>query len=164
MCWCSRPAGRRCWRPRASTSAIPSSSAGWRCPLRELGHEGRPGTGRAGRRLRDAAGKRHVRLNLSASMPVGLWWIEAAEPRRGDTVLVCLPGDAGAIARERDYVGPGECPGDRAPLLKPVAAVFPDIVTVGTDGIAIDGAPLANSMALPTDTAGRPLTAMPPGR
>jgi conjugative transfer signal peptidase TraF len=97
-------------------------------------------------------------------MPVGLWWIEAAEPRRGDTVLVCLPGDAGAIARERDYVGPGECPGDRAPLLKPVAAVFPDIVTVGTDGIAIDGAPLANSMALPTDTAGRPLTAMPPGR
>jgi conjugative transfer signal peptidase TraF len=106
----------------------------------------------------------HVRLNLSDSMRHGFWWITAGRPpERGDVVTVCLPGDAGTIARVRGYIGAGECPGDHESLLKPVVATVGDIVSVTRNGLAVNGRPLPNSVPLDSDTSGRGMTAAPAG-
>jgi conjugative transfer signal peptidase TraF len=107
---------------------------------------------------------RNLRLNLSASMPYGLWWVsDSAAPRRGDYVTLCLPGEPGRIALTRGYIGRGDCPDEAEPLLKPVAAVAGDVVTVTAGGIRVNGEPLANSAPFRTDTEGRPMTAFPAG-
>lgn len=100
--------------------------------------------------------KDHVRLNLSPSMPIGLWWItSASELRTGDVVMACLPGDAGADAKRKGYIGAGECEGDRAPLLKPIMAVPGDVVVVTMDGIAINGDFVPGSAVMKGDTRER---------
>ena len=69
-----------------------------------------------------ALSHRNLRLNLSASMPYGLWWVsDSAAPRRGDYVTLCLPGEPGRIAFTRGYIAHGGCPDELEPLLKPVA-------------------------------------------
>jgi len=109
--------------------------------------------------------KDHVRLNLTASMPVGLWWMTGTvEPRRGDAVMVCLPVDVAITAFLRGYIGAGDCAGDRESLLKPVAALFPDVVTVTAEGITVNQTPIPNSVAWPLDHEYRPLDAIPPGQ
>jgi len=107
---------------------------------------------------------RNLRINLSASMPHGLWWVsDSAAPRRGDYVTLCLPGEPGRIAFTRGYITRGACPDEMEPLLKPVAAVAGDVVTVTADGIRVNGEPLANSAPFRNDTEGRPMTVFPPG-
>ncbi|MGF7213164.1 conjugative transfer signal peptidase TraF [Skermanella aerolata] len=107
---------------------------------------------------------RNLRLNLSASMPYGLWWVsDSAAPRRGDYVTLCLLGEPGRIALTRGYIGHGGCPDEAEPLLKPVAAVAGDLVTVTAGGIRVNGEPLANSAPFRNDTEGRPMTAFPAG-
>jgi conjugative transfer signal peptidase TraF len=111
----------------------------------------------------DAAG---LRVNTSASMPRGLWWVVASDAplRRGDIVALCLP-DTGPTreAVARGYVPAGTCPGAIEPLIKPLAAVAGDLVMVTPFGVAVDGNPVANSAALPHDSAGRALRPMPLG-
>jgi conjugative transfer signal peptidase TraF len=103
----------------------------------------------------------HVRLNLSDSMPLGFWWITAGqEPGRGDVVTVCLPGDAGTIARQHGYIGAGECAGDHEALLKPIVAMAGDVVTVTTEGLVVNGEFLPNSALLESDRAGRGMDIM----
>jgi conjugative transfer signal peptidase TraF len=107
---------------------------------------------------------RNLRINLSASMPYGLWWVsDGAAPRRGDYVTLCLPGEPGRIAFTRGYIARGGCPDELEPLLKPVAAVAGDVVTVTADGIRVNGEPLTNSAPFRNDTEGRPMTIFPPG-
>lgn len=111
-----------------------------------------------------ALSHRNLRLNLSASMPYGLWWVsDSAAPGRGDYVTLCLPGEPGRVALTRGYIGRGDCPDEAEPLLKPVAAVAGDVVTVTAGGIRVNGEPLANSAPFRNDTEGRPMTAFPAG-
>ena len=107
-----------------------------------------------------------LRLNPTASMPVGLWRVSAVDGplHRGETVSLCLPTAVSALARQRGYIDGGECPGDYAPLLKPIAAVAGDVVEVGQGGISVNGVQLRDSAALAHDEAGRPLQAVPDGR
>jgi conjugative transfer signal peptidase TraF len=99
-----------------------------------------------------------LRLNLTASLPVGLYVTSPSLPVRGALVLVCLPAKVAAFARERGYVPPGEeCPNEVAPVGKPVAAIAGDTVAVTPAGIVVNGAPVPNSRALVRDRKGRPL-------
>lgn len=113
------------------------------------------------------AAQRHptLRLNLTPSLAEGLYWAsyDAAPPRRGDTVMVCLPMGLAAFAEARGYIGHGDCDDRSAVLLKQVAAIGGDTVQVGEAGIAVNGAPLADTAALPSDDAGRAMSRMPPG-
>jgi conjugative transfer signal peptidase TraF len=112
------------------------------------------------------AGTAGLRVNATASMPQGIWQVEAPEARigRGEIVKVCLPqSPALDEAAERGYIPGGACPGGHEPLMKPVAAVAGDRVTVTALGIAVNGEPIAQSAPLDEDSAGRPLRPVPAG-
>jgi conjugative transfer signal peptidase TraF len=107
--------------------------------------------------LAEAAG---LRINATASMPRGIWRVEAAGTRiaRGEVVSICLPEmPAVREAAERGYISAGGCPGGYEPLLKPIAAIAGDAVTVTGHVIAVNGEPIADSAPLYSDSAGRPL-------
>lgn len=107
-----------------------------------------------------------LRVNMSASMPVGLWRVTEPSSKlaRGMVVLFCISdGPLAIMALERGYVAPGVCSSRTQPILKPVAAVANDIVTISADGIAINGVLEPHSVALKQDPAGRPLPALSPG-
>jgi conjugative transfer signal peptidase TraF len=106
------------------------------------------------------------RVNETASMPFGLWRVSSAATRlqRGQIVTVCLP--ATTLTREaaaRGYLSAGPCPGGYEPLIKPVAAVAGDVVTVMPLGVTVNGRSLDNTAQLVRDDAGRPLWPFPAG-
>jgi conjugative transfer signal peptidase TraF len=110
----------------------------------------------------------NYRLNTTPSMQVGLWAVsrhapEPAQIRRGEIVSVCLPLSVGIPARLRGYVSGGECPGQTTPMLKTIAAVPGDTVTVSTRGMAVNGQLLPHSQALEYDEKHRPLSTVPAG-
>jgi conjugative transfer signal peptidase TraF len=106
-----------------------------------------------------------LRINATASMPCGLWRVQVEEPiTRGAIVTVCPPDHPDIReAERRGYIPTGFCPGDYEPLVKPVAAVAGDLVTVTPQGIAVDGKPVAHTAQLWQDEAGRALHPVPAG-
>lgn len=101
-----------------------------------------------------------LRVNTTSSMPMGLWRVEpvAGEMRRGDIVTVCPP-DAPSTrqAAARGYISTGPCPGSFALLVKPLAAVAGDVVTVTPAGISVNGEAQHGTAQLDKDSAGRDL-------
>lgn len=106
-----------------------------------------------------------LRINTTESMPVGLWLVTAGGAiERGLVVSVCpAPGAVMDMAKERGYVPPGVCPGRYEPLIKPVAAVAGDLVTVSTEGVAVNGVAVPNTRQALADGAGRPMPRIAPG-
>lgn len=113
--------------------------------------------------LAHAAG---LRVNTTPSMPLGLWRIEIPHRalRPGDIVMACPP-DAPAFreAAARGYLPQGSCSGRFEPLLKPVAAVAGDVVTLSAEGVAVNGSPIPGTAPLVMDTVGRPLRPLASG-
>jgi len=101
-----------------------------------------------------------MRLNLSGSIPIGLYQVvgDAKHLMRGETVLACVPSEVAALAHSRGYIPRGGgCSGSMAPVGKLVMALPGDTVTVAAVGLRVNGIPVANSMQLKRDGAGRPL-------
>nr|WP_294512702.1 conjugative transfer signal peptidase TraF [uncultured Rhodopila sp.] len=100
-----------------------------------------------------------LRWNATPSMPVGIWRVVPLQgpPARHQAVAVCLPEAAARLGRERGYLDSGDCTGQAETLIKPVAAIPGDQVSVSDDGISINGNPVADSKPLPRDDIGRPL-------
>ena len=106
-----------------------------------------------------------LRVNLSGSMPVGLYKTVRGQPFRGSTVLACLERDIARLAVERGYIPiGGSCPGGALPVGKRVIAVPGDTVIVALAGISVNGIPIIGSEPLPADSRGRPLPQLPAGR
>ena len=105
-----------------------------------------------------------IRLNLSGSIPPGLYRTTAGVPERGTTVLACLPSSIARFARTRGYVPTGSCEDGSAPVGKVVAATAGDTVEVSTHGVSVNGRILRNSAPLRYDSKGRglPLLAVAP--
>ena len=105
------------------------------------------------------------RLNTTSSLPMGIWrTASVAHLARGDVVTFCPPATAPfELAHWRGYLAPGACPSGYEIMMKPVAALPGDTVTVSAAGIAVDGKPLPNSHLLARDYEGRPLKAVAPG-
>jgi len=107
-----------------------------------------------------------LRVNATASMPRGLWRVTPvnADLDRGEIVSVCPPEvPATREAAARGYLVAGGCEGGTEPLVKPVAAVAGDMVTVAPEGIAVNGAAIGNTARLTQDSAGRALHPVPAG-
>ena len=99
-----------------------------------------------------------LRLNLTRSMPIGLYRITRGLSVRGAIVLVCLPPDIAAFALERGYVPHGgACAHGTIPIGKVVLGVAGDTVTVIAAGLLLNGVPVPNSKALASDHRGRSL-------
>jgi conjugative transfer signal peptidase TraF len=99
-----------------------------------------------------------LRINTSASLPVGLYILSAA----GRLVEFC-PDDQGLSAR-RGYRAKGICPDGAAPLLKPVIGKAGDEIVLSPAGMAVNGMLLLHTGPLDRDSVGRLLTHWPFGR
>lgn len=102
-----------------------------------------------------------LRINYTESAPAGLWRVtESTDFKRGELVEVCPPNQPiVAIMADRGYLGPGDCnPNNLTPLLKPLAAVSGDTVTISPGEPAkVNGVTLLHTQPMPT------LPAWPPG-
>jgi conjugative transfer signal peptidase TraF len=102
-------------------------------------------------------------------MPVGIWHrtsINPAEIHKKDIVLFCLSleNEAGKFAIEQGYFARGSCPGNIAPLLKPIIAESGDIINLTTEFVAINGKQIINSQTYSYDSSGMRLSVFPRGK
>lgn len=97
-----------------------------------------------------------LRVNLTESLPRGLYLFVDGPADPGDLVAVCLTEDRARFGFERGYLPPGPCPGQVAPLLKRVAAAEGESVELRDDGVWLDGHRLQLA-APPKDSRGRSL-------
>jgi conjugative transfer signal peptidase TraF len=104
-----------------------------------------------------------LRLNLTESLPRGVYRTITEEPRRGSIVVVCLPLDAAELARERGYLGPGSCPRGVRALGKMVVATGGDVVAHREEGVLVNLKPIANSGTLRRDSRRRTIPHYPWG-
>ena len=105
-----------------------------------------------------------VRLNLTGSLPIGLYVVTHGPPVRGSVVLVCLPETWAELARSRGYVPNGDsCPSGTMPVGKPVFALPGDTIVLTESGLMLNGRPVASTRPLPFDRRGRPLPRLEPG-
>jgi conjugative transfer signal peptidase TraF len=99
-----------------------------------------------------------VHLNLSASLPVGVYRSVQQPLRRGALVAVCLPPAIAAFGLRRGYVRPGSCASGVQPLVKPIGALAGDTLDIRAARILVNGQPLAHSATRTQDRHGRRLT------
>lgn len=99
-----------------------------------------------------------MRLNLTSSLPTGLYWTTGSPLGQGSYVMFCPPMEgAFAEAASRHYFRHGGCPSGFHPLLKRVAGVTGDIAAVTDDGVRVNGQLLPWSKPLVRDIGQRPL-------
>lgn len=78
--------------------------------------------------------------NVTASAPVGLYWVAPARPlRRGDLVVIRPPDALAIFLAERDYLPIG------VPLIKPLAALPGQRICRAGEVVRIDGVPIARA-------------------
>jgi conjugative transfer signal peptidase TraF len=81
-------------------------------------------------------------------------------PAKGDFVFALPPAQPiFTLAKERGYLAAGPSPAGTCALIKQVAAVGGDRVTIDAEGVRINGVLLKNSAPRPADKAGRPMRA-----
>lgn len=104
-------------------------------------------------------------VNVTPSLERGIYKASTASPSRGDIVGFCLDGAGAHLAAERAYLAPGSCTSGLRPLLKHLAGMPGDVVTVTPDGILCGPAAGPRCLwpvkALPADSHGRPLPPSP---
>ena len=104
-----------------------------------------------------------LRLNLSNSLPRGVYQ-ETDEPIHvGTLVAECLPPHLAQLAQERGWVGKGYCPTGTPPILKQVVAIAGDTVEVTDYFIAVNGVKIPHSATQKRDSHGRDVPAIPRG-
>jgi conjugative transfer signal peptidase TraF len=97
-----------------------------------------------------AALARHLLLNVTESMPVGIYWLAPGQaPRRGDRVAFPIPPAVERLVHARAYLPDG------ALLLKEVVATEGDRVCTDGGVLTIDGHVFGP--VLDQDSRGRPL-------
>jgi len=101
-----------------------------------------------------------LRVNGTDSEPIGIYWAVSKAPAKGDFVFALPPAaPIFNLAKERGYLAAGPSPAGTCGLIKQVAALSGDRVTIGVQGVQVNGVLLKNSAPRPTDEAGRPLSA-----
>lgn len=108
----------------------------------------------------------HLALNTTKSMPRGIYVVAPlAAVERGQVVSLCISNqEAASVYSARRYMpASGECPVSLPRLLKPVAAVPGDLVTISSAGTSVNGELLPNSRVFDTDSDGRQIGHLPLG-
>jgi conjugative transfer signal peptidase TraF len=97
-----------------------------------------------------------LRVNGTDSEPIGIYWAVSKPPARGDFVFALPPPEPiFELAKERRYLAAGPSPAGTCAVIKEVAAVGGDRVTIGAEGVRVNGRLLKNSAPRPADDAGR---------
>ena len=99
-----------------------------------------------------------LRVNGTDSEPIGIYWAISKPPARGHFVFALPPPKPiFKLAKERGYLAAGPSPAGTCAVIKEIAAVGGDRVTIGAEGVRVNGLLLKNSAPRPADDAGRPL-------
>ena len=99
-----------------------------------------------------------IRINTSESIPLGIYRSSGKSIQKGDCVLFCPPSTpVFDMAKERGYITSGLCPGGYGYMMKKVAGISGDLVTVDSTGVRVNGQLLPNSTPLQADPSGRPM-------
>jgi conjugative transfer signal peptidase TraF len=99
-----------------------------------------------------------LRINGTDSEPVGIYWAISKPPTKGDLVFALPPAEPiFKLAKERGYLAAGPGPAGTCAVIKQVAAVGGDRVTISAEGVRVNGVLLKNSAPRPADEAGRPM-------
>jgi conjugative transfer signal peptidase TraF len=96
-------------------------------------------------------------------MPRGIYREVDLPLAPGALVSACVPPAGQIVASERHYLGRGACPGNLAPLVKPVLAGPGDLVDYDARGLSVNGRLIPNTAPYDTDRAGRTLLPHPFG-
>jgi conjugative transfer signal peptidase TraF len=97
-----------------------------------------------------------LRINGTHSFPVGFYCVSHKDPQKGDLVTVYPPAmPIFSLAKDRGYLNVAYSPTPH--LLKRLAGVAGDRVTINSAGVEVNGIRLANSAPRNYDGAGRPL-------
>lgn len=88
-----------------------------------------------------------VRVNISPSVPEGVYVVVPREVTRGAYIEMCQPAWVQSLATTRDEGG--RCPDGSLTSIKPIAATAGDVVVINEDGIEVNGTLIPNSRPLP---------------
>ena len=101
------------------------------------------------------------RLNVTASLPLGLYRLTNEVPQKGSIAFFCLESpEFRSLAKERDYVGSGFCAGSLRSLGKEVYGLPGDLISIEADGaLSINNQVIPGSAAKTHDSKGRPMPA-----
>jgi conjugative transfer signal peptidase TraF len=95
------------------------------------------------------------RLNASPRAPRGVYRTVARPPARDTRVAVGLPAGLADVARERGYLGLGDCPGGVQAAIKRVLAVPGDVVDLQPRRASANDRPVPDSATAARDSRGR---------
>src|SRR6516164_3704678 len=99
-----------------------------------------------------------LRVNGTDSEPIGIYWAVSKAPAKGDFVFALPPASPiFNLAKERGYLAAGPSPAGTCGLIKQLAAVGRDRVTIDSTGVRVNGIRLKNSAPRAADDAGRPM-------
>jgi conjugative transfer signal peptidase TraF len=100
-----------------------------------------------------------LRVNLTSSLPIGLYRLTDEIPERGDLVVFCLESSNPfcGVAKERGYLPTGSCPSGLQPLLKRLVGLPGDYVAITPSGLTLNGRPLPGTVRPERDRSGRDL-------
>ncbi len=104
-----------------------------------------------------------LRINTTASMPIGLYRVAPLRLKRGAWVVFCLPEEAAHVGLERAYLRRGSCPGGSQELIKEIAALPGDSVTLSASGLTVNGYTIPGAALHTVDRARRMLAHAPFG-
>ena len=99
-------------------------------------------------------------VNLTSSMPQGVYHAKADRPLRNDYVLSCLPEGIAATAKKRGYVGYGSCPAGTSPIGKKMIGMPGDLARIDHNGIMINGVLMQGTAPRRFDGSGNSMPAM----
>ncbi|MDR2946196.1 MAG: conjugative transfer signal peptidase TraF [Candidatus Adiutrix sp.] len=99
------------------------------------------------------------RVNITSSMPMGVYLLSSEPVERFDIVSFCLPPDNphSALAEKRGYLQSGLCPNGQQPLLKRLAGIPGDRVEIKDSGIVLNDRFLLGTKRPTRDRRGRVL-------
>ncbi len=95
------------------------------------------------------------RVNLSESMPLGIYRKVSADAERGMLAATCLTPELAELGLERGYLQTGWCSTGINPVFKKIVAVPGDMVDVSQDSIRINSKVYNGYPLLDTDSHGR---------
>lgn len=104
-----------------------------------------------------------LRIQHTASLPVGIYRTVAGAPVRGSVGLWCLPRAIAVAGRERGYFAAGSCDGETEPVGKGILGVAGDTIHYSEGGVTLNGCTVPNSRPLARDSRGRRLPHVPFG-